>query len=90
MKNGDTAAMPVPMTEFIKEVIVEEINGNTRPFNKVMEAFAGLTKREYFAAMAMIGISTMDGYASHSDKAVDAVRSADALLAELEKTKCAE
>jgi hypothetical protein len=46
----------------------------------------GLTKREYFAAMAMMGIlanSTNSGRISHS--ALDSVEAADALLAALER-----
>ena len=47
----------------------------------------GLTKREYFAAMAMQGIIQNPGSGSVSliGIARDAVRQADALIAELEK-----
>jgi hypothetical protein len=45
----------------------------------------GLTKREYFAAMAMQG--TMTSSYSVNTIAEIAVKMADALLAELEKTK---
>lgn len=45
----------------------------------------GLTKREYFAAMAMQGICSTGNYANGKDNAEYAVRVADALLEELEK-----
>jgi hypothetical protein len=45
----------------------------------------GLTKREYFAGMAMQGMAMSD--LKFEDMAHDAVKMADALLAELEKTK---
>lgn len=49
---------------------------------------SGLTKREYFAAMAMQGLvgSWMVGNCDHSQRlAEDSVKCADALLLELEK-----
>ena len=50
--------------------------------------FYGLTKREYFAAMAMQGIlSNSSGDYDFGGAATDAVRYADALLTELEKTQ---
>ena len=50
---------------------------------------AGLTKREYFAAMAMQGILTTTHTYGHNYKAIaiDAVKFADALLKELDKPK---
>lgn len=45
----------------------------------------GLTKREYFAAMAMQGFCSTGNYANGKDVAYDAVRAADALLEELSK-----
>lgn len=45
----------------------------------------GLTKREYFAAMAMQGLLAQNGYNRFDLLAIDAVRQADALLEELEK-----
>lgn len=52
----------------------------------------GLTKREYFAAMAMNGLLAGE-YRDTSDRQLEtvsvwAVKHADALLAELERTKC--
>lgn len=44
----------------------------------------GLTKREYFAALAMQGLLALEGY-SFQGAAKDAVTAADALIAELEK-----
>ena len=47
----------------------------------------GLTKRERFAMAAMQGLCTTGGYHNYADLAHDAVRNADALLAELAKEK---
>lgn len=50
----------------------------------------GLTKREYFAAMALMGISANPDYStgeySASDKALIAVSNASALIEQLNKT----
>lgn len=45
--------------------------------------FVGLTKREYFAGLAMQGMAMSD--LKFEDIAHDAVKMADAVLAELEK-----
>ena len=45
----------------------------------------GLTKREYFAAMAMQGIMHTREYQSMPAIAIDAVMAADALIEELAK-----
>ena len=49
----------------------------------------GLTKREYFAALAMQGYCACVYDTALSEKAIarESVRQADALLAELERTK---
>ena len=47
---------------------------------------SGLTKREYFAAMALQGLCAQGGYGSPETIATDAVGYADSLSAELEKT----
>jgi len=51
--------------------------------------FHGLTKREYFAGLAMQGLlATTHKYGpNYSSISIDAVKFADALLAELEKTE---
>lgn len=71
MKNADMPAMPV--VEFDDNVGSKD----------------GLTKREYFAAMAMQGILSSvleQGVDVGRDQvAIDSVRMADALLAELER-----
>ena len=53
------------------------------------ECDRGLTKREYFAAMAMQGILASDSDQNYTDENVSAwaVNSADALLAELAKAR---
>lgn len=45
----------------------------------------GLTKREYFAAMAMQGLLAQNDYSRMDILANDAVKQADAILKELEK-----
>lgn len=47
--------------------------------------FKGLTKREYFAIMALSSVDTNGGFIQRI--AEDAVRLADALLEELDKNK---
>lgn len=47
---------------------------------------SGLTKREYFAAMAIQGLLA-NGRAFITDNIIDAVKIADALIEELNKTK---
>ncbi len=46
----------------------------------------GMTRREYFTAMALSGLCA-DSHTAKSDIARNAVELADATLAELEKTK---
>jgi hypothetical protein len=46
----------------------------------------GLTKREYFAAIALQGLLANDS-ALITSKVIDAVKAADALIDELNKTK---
>lgn len=64
-------------------------NGNDRAFATQFSDQEGLTKREYFAAMAMQGIMANSDDAitrfSHEDIALIAVSTADALIAELNK-----
>lgn len=51
----------------------------------------GLTKREYFAAIALQGLlsnsTTFQGHSTHAELAKDAVMQADALLEELYKNQ---
>lgn len=50
------------------------------------QTYLGLTKREYFAAMAMQGLLAQNSYYNSFDLlASNAVKQADALLKELEK-----
>ena len=77
IKNGDLPAMPVSCSETLCQM-----TGTVKP------EFAGLTKREQFAMAAMQGLASESGrYHSPGDMAHDAVKLADALLAELEKSK---
>ena len=76
MKNADMLAMPVT---------VERI-GLTG--DRITTPRGGLTKREYFAALAMQGFCAApdsNGGCDIFSIAATAVRQADALLAELEK-----
>ena len=71
IKNGDLPAMPIELSGF----------GQFAP-----ESHTGMTKREQFAMAAMQGIlSTM--IMRPEDAAEKAVKYANALLAELERTK---
>lgn len=62
-------------------------NGNNTAFPSDIHRYTdgGLTKREYFAAMAMQGI--VDRNFHYDDVARDSVRFADAILKELDKPK---
>ena len=73
IKNGDKLAFPVEFSGF-----------NQFP----PEIHCGLSKREMFAMAAMQGLCSHSGdYHEFSHLASDAVNYADALLAELERTK---
>jgi hypothetical protein len=76
IENKNRPAMPVNFNPNI-----HGNNGTVWPVD-----YYGLTKREYFAALAMQGlISNAKDYHTFSNLASDAVACADALLAELEK-----
>ena len=73
-KNEDNPIHPVTIYKVENESVVEQ-------------TFKGLSKREYFAALAMSGI--VSGDAAHSSKFIAeiSVKIADDLLDELDKTK---
>ena len=72
MKNADLPAMPIDI----------DGRGQFAP-----ETHLGLTKREYFAGLAMQAILSADDCTNIIDEIVNgAVGMADALLAELERT----
>lgn len=78
MKNGDMPAMPA----------VEKKKFQAGYHTIMTDVYhQGLTKREAFAKAAMQGLCTISGYGDIADIAHDAVRYADALLDELERTK---
>jgi len=60
-------------------------NGKQPIFDNQFEDNKGLTKREYFVGLAMQGMAGSD--LIYEDIAHDAVKMADALLAELNKTR---
>ena len=70
IKNGDKCAYPLP-----DAVMDEDYKHGT---------IDGLTKREYFAGLAMQGLLSGNRLLM-SNAAVEAVKIADSLLAELEK-----
>ena len=82
MNNSDMPAMP-------SKVSVNRDSGDVQPYQFGNDDFStpGLTKREHFAAMAMMGVMSADMYCDVKAKecAKIAVANADALLAELEK-----
>lgn len=82
MKNADLPAMPND-TDVDTLNIVHKISN----FNDFLKFRTGLTKREMFAMSAMQGIcSNPDDRYTYEQLAGHAVKHADALLAELEKT----
>lgn len=74
MKNADLPAMPIEFNGF----------GQCAP-----ECHGGLTKREYFASMAMQGLTSVDNFSDDNETiskmAKWSVKCADALLDELDK-----
>lgn len=72
MKNANTPAMPLHDAQQNMAFVNTEAQG--------------LTKREYFAAMAMQGLALDCKLYGEKRTAVSAVNLADALLAELERT----
>lgn len=65
---------------------IEKITYPNDPICKTDEhRYDGLTKREYFAALAMQGFASSNANISFSDQAKWAVRSADELIKELNK-----
>lgn len=79
IKNGDLPAMP-----FIEESKTEKYNGCS--YTTPTALSTGLTKREMFAMAAMQGFCC-NPMVSYKSIAECAVETADALLAELERTK---
>jgi len=74
MKNGEQPVNPLAQGYY-------NINGEEKYINGI-----GLTKREYFAAMAFQSLITMERIKDNADTIAEtAVKYADALLKELEK-----
>lgn len=80
MKNADMPAMPTITYDHCAAMNGVGVTATNSP---------GLTKREYFAVIAMQGLLTcaMDTDCSIPELCADAVSAADALLAELERTQ---
>ena len=82
MKNADLPAMPTKGVISDTNEVWNFQTGDNSEFQ-----FVGLTKREMFAMAAMQGIcSNPDDRYTYEQLAGHAVKQADALLAELEKT----
>ena len=73
-KNGDMPAMPVDRCD------ADAIEAG-------IQMFSGLTKREMMAMHIMTGLCSKYGVAFETDTVQDAIRMADSLLADLERTK---
>lgn len=87
MKNGDLPAMQITLNQAVVDAIRLANETGSRD---VLTTMFGLTKREQFAMAAMQGLvsSGMDwSLYDHRDVSEQAVIMADALLAELEKSK---
>ena len=78
MKNGDMPAQPIVAGHGQPSVMEAVVN------NQGAQCF-GLTKREYFAAMAMQGLLA-SSMGSADRRAAIAVKQADALLEQLEQS----
>lgn len=76
IKNSDLPAMAVSTSESICQMT-----------GALKAEFAGLTKREHFAALSMQGILSCDNSEFSHVAAQRAVECADALLFELENSK---
>ena len=74
IKNADMPAMPIDRCD------ADAVEAG-------IQVFSGLTKRETMAMHIMTGLCSKYGSAFDMDTAQDAVRMADFLLAELERTK---
>ena len=77
------------MTEKAKELGNSPINSIDGEYaaDAIRNKYTGLTKREYFAAMAMRGLLSGSCIEFYETTANDAVGYADALLEELSKTE---
>jgi hypothetical protein len=78
MNNADMPAMPQPIAANENEFL------DTKEYS---EGNSGLTKREHFAGLAMQGLITLKGRDCSDTEitAMQCVRMADALLAQLDK-----
>lgn len=80
MTNPNDLVFSDKQGEYFKPLINNEQRKVVEPD---LEYKSGLTKREYFAAMAMQGLSHLD--MKYEDLAKTAVKTADATIAELNK-----
>lgn len=76
MENKDAPAMPLPLTTVNDGVVDTAQYDNTN---------AGLTKREYFAAMALQGLSHAAYNRGFKDLSKEAVELADLIIDALEE-----
>lgn len=88
MKNANMPAMPCEVTEQYHIYPVSSPDGSSMPTlreRKVMSG--GMTKREMMAMHMMSQLMPDQNFESYASQAKSAVMAADALLAELERTK---
>lgn len=83
MKNGDRPISSMVSPKYLVEMSAKK--ASTDQINEVVEALGGLTKREYFAAMAMQGLLA-GRYSDLESEEISckSVECADYLLSELE------
>jgi hypothetical protein len=86
MKNSEMPAMPNDLDPQTASYMAEF--GGTVRVDDLGRWQCGLTKREYFAGLAMQGLLAgipADGIIDYGEIADDSIRCADALLTQLEK-----
>lgn len=84
MKNGEQPINPQMYTQ-VSETDFQPLKDGQKTGHE--RKFSGLTKREYFAAMAMQGMLAKYGTDYQSQHAKESVYMADTLLKELEKSE---
>lgn len=77
---------PIYLSNSVKQFNLNNMENGKQPIlDNQFEDNKGLTKREYFAGLAMQGMASSD--LTYEDIAHDAVKMADAILKELDKPK---
>lgn len=88
MKNANMPAMPCEVTEQYHVNPVIAPDGTSMPTLRERKVMGGgMTKREMIATHMMAHLMPNENFESYAAQAKSAVIAADALLAELERTK---